>query len=74
MGDVIARIYGLEKGMAGKLLEFQNRTVYDFKFRNRKRGGGTYGSGKVQKGRSISITSKIAQVPVSDVFLGHDTL
>ena len=44
VGDGIARIYGLEKVMAGELLEFEDGTVrYCFKFRIKKRRGCFYG-------------------------------
>lgn len=73
VGDGIARIYGLEKAMAGELLEFQDGTVgIALNLETKNVGAVLMGPGlKVQEGSSVSATGKIAQVPVSDAFLGR---
>jgi F-type H+-transporting ATPase subunit alpha len=73
VGDGIARIYGLEKVMAGELLEFEDGTVgIALNLESKNVGAVLMGEGrKVQEGSSVRATGKIAQVPVGDKFLGR---
>jgi F-type H+-transporting ATPase subunit alpha len=73
VGDGIARIYGLEKVMAGELLEFADGTVgIALNLEAKNVGAVLMGEGlTVQEGTSVSATGKIAQVPVGDKFLGR---
>ncbi len=73
VGDGIARIYGLEKVMAGELLEFADGTVgIALNLEAKNVGAVLMGEGlTVQEGTSVRATGKIAQVPVGDKFLGR---
>ena len=73
VGDGIARIYGLEKVMAGELLEFEDGTVgIALNLESKNVGSVLMGDGlTVQEGTSVRATGKIAQVPVSDDYLGR---
>jgi len=73
VGDGIARIYGLEKVMAGELLEFEDGTVgIALNLETKNVGAVLMGDGlKVQEGSSVRATGKIAQIPVADGFLGR---
>ena len=73
VGDGIARIYGLEKVMAGELLEFEDGTVgIALNLESKNVGSVLMGEGlTVQEGTSVRATGKIAQVPVSDDYLGR---
>lgn len=73
VGDGIARIYGLEKVMAGELLEFEDGTVgIALNLESKNVGAVLMGEGRtVQEGSSVSATGKIAQIPVGDAFLGR---
>ena len=73
VGDGIARIYGLEKAMAGELLEFADGTVgIALNLEAKNVGAVLMGQGlKIQEGSSVKATGKIAQIPVSDNFLGR---
>jgi F-type H+-transporting ATPase subunit alpha len=73
VGDGIARIYGLEKVMAGELLEFQDGTIgIALNLESKNVGAVLMGEGlTVQEGTSVRATGKIAQVPVGDKFLGR---
>jgi len=73
VGDGIARIYGLEKVMAGELLEFEDGTVgIALNLESKNVGAVLMGEGrKIQEGSSLRATGKIAQVPVGDKFLGR---
>nr|AWX53312.1 AtpA [Halochlorococcum sp. NIES-1838] len=73
VGDGIARIYGLEKAMAGELLEFEDGTVgIALNLETKNVGAVLMGEGlTVQEGSSVVSTGKIAQIPVSDKFLGR---
>ena len=73
VGDGIARIYGLEKVMAGELLEFEDGTVgIALNLESKNVGAVLMGEGrKIQEGSSVRATGKIAQVPVGDKFLGR---
>ncbi len=73
VGDGIARIYGLEKVMAGELLEFEDGTVgIALNLESKNVGAVLMGEGlTVQEGSSVRATGKIAQIPVGDKFLGR---
>ena len=73
VGDGIARIYGLEKAMAGELLDFEDGTVgIALNLESKNVGAVLMGEGlTVQEGSSVIATGKIAQIPVSDNCLGR---
>ena len=73
VGDGIARIYGLEKVMAGELLEFEDGTIgIALNLESKNVGAVLMGEGlTVQEGSSVKATGKIAQVPVGEGFLGR---
>lgn len=73
VGDGIARIYGLEKVMAGELLEFADGTIgIALNLESKNVGAVLMGEGlTVQEGTSVRATGKIAQVPVGDGYLGR---
>ena len=73
VGDGIARIYGLEKAMAGELLEFADGTVgIALNLEADNVGAVLMGPGRnIQEGSSVKATGKIAQVPVGEAFLGR---
>ena len=73
VGDGIARIYGLEKVMAGELLEFSDGTIgIALNLESKNVGAVLMGEGlAVQEGSSVRATGKIAQIPVGDAFLGR---
>lgn len=73
VGDGIARIYGLEKVMAGELLEFEDGTIgIALNLESKNVGAVLMGQGlAVQEGSSVRATGKIAQIPVGDKYLGR---
>ncbi len=73
VGDGIARIYGLEKCMAGELLEFEDGTVGIAQNLEQDNVGAVLmGDGlKIQEGSSVTATGKIAQVPVGEALIGR---
>ena len=73
VGDGIARIYGLEKVMAGELLEFEDGTVgIALNLETDNVGAVLMGEGlTLQEGGSVKATGKIAQIPVGEAFLGR---
>jgi len=73
VGDGIARIYGLDKVMAGELLEFEDGTIgIALNLEAKNVGAVLMGEGiTVQEGTSVRATGKIAQVPVGEAFLGR---
>jgi F-type H+-transporting ATPase subunit alpha len=73
VGDGIARIYGLDKVMAGELVEFQDGTVgIALNLEAKNVGAVLMGEGiSVQEGSSVRATGKIAQIPVGDGYLGR---
>lgn len=73
VGDGIARIYGLEKAMAGELLEFSDGTIgIALNLETKNVGAVLMGEGlTVQEGTSVEATGKIAQIPVSEYYLGR---
>jgi len=73
VGDGIARIYGLEKVMAGELVEFEDGTVgIALNLESDNVGAVLMGDGLcIQEGASVKATGKIAQIPVGEAFLGR---
>jgi F-type H+-transporting ATPase subunit alpha len=73
VGDGIARVYGLEKVIAGELLEFEDNTIgIALNLETKNVGVVLIGEGRgVREGSSVNATGKIAQVPVGDAFLGR---
>ncbi len=73
VGDGIARIYGLEKAMAGELLEFEDGTVgIALNLEEDNVGAVLMGDGRqIQEGSPVTATGKIASVPVGDAMLGR---
>ena len=73
VGDGTARVYGLERVMAGELLEFQDGTIgIALNLESDNVGVVLLGEGlAIQEGSSVTATGKIAQVPVGEAFLGR---
>jgi F-type H+-transporting ATPase subunit alpha len=73
VGDGIARVYGLEKVIAGELLKFGKGTVgIALNLESKNVGVVLMGEGRnVCEGDSVRATGEIAQVPVGDAFLGR---
>ena len=73
VGDGIARVYGLEKAMAGELLEFEDGTVgIALNLEEDNVGAVLMGSGReLQEGSSVRSTGKIAQIPVGEALVGR---
>lgn len=73
VGDGIARIYGLEKVMAGELVEFDEGTIgIALNLEADNVGAVLMGDGlSLQEGASVKATGKIAQIPVGEGFLGR---
>ncbi|NRA65765.1 MAG: F0F1 ATP synthase subunit alpha [Pseudobacteriovorax sp.] len=73
VGDGIARIYGLERVMAGELIEFQNGTkgvVLNLEEDNV--GVAVLGSTKdIKEGESVKRTKEINAVPVGETLVGR---
>ncbi|MBD2307215.1 F0F1 ATP synthase subunit alpha [Chroococcidiopsis sp. FACHB-1243] len=73
VGDGIARIYGLDKAMAGELLNFEDGTVgIALNLEEDNVGAVLMGEGRdIQEGSSVTATGKIAQVPVGEATVGR---
>lgn len=73
VGDGIARIYGLEKVMAGELVEFVDGTIgIALNLEEDNVGVVLMGDGHdIQEGSSVTATGKIAQVPVGEAMTGR---
>lgn len=73
VGDGIARIYGLDKVMAGELVTFEDGTIgIALNLESDNVGVVLMGDGlMIQEGSSVRGTGKIAQIPVSDSYLGR---
>ena len=73
VGDGIARIYGLDKVMAGELLDFEDGTVgIALNLESDNVGAVLMGDGlTIQEGSAVRATGKIAQIPVSEDYLGR---
>lgn len=73
VGDGIARVYGLDKAMAGELLEFEDGTVgLALNLEEDNVGAVLMGEGRdLQEGSSVRSTGKVAQIPVGDAVVGR---
>nr|QVX31631.1 ATP synthase CF1 alpha subunit [Goniophlebium amoenum] len=73
VGDGIARIHGLNKVMAGESVESEDGTAgIAPNLESDNVGAVLTGDGlTIQEGSSVRATGKIAQIPVSDSFLGR---
>lgn len=73
VGDGIARIYGLDRAMAGELLEFADGTVgIALNLEEDNVGAVLMGDGRdIQEGSSVTATGRIAQVPVGEAMIGR---
>uniref|UniRef100_A0A2K2AH68 ATP synthase subunit alpha n=1 Tax=Populus trichocarpa TaxID=3694 RepID=A0A2K2AH68_POPTR len=73
VGDGIARIYGLDEVMAGELVEFEEGTIgIALNLESNNVGVVLMGDGlMIQEGSSVKATGKIAQIPVSEAYLGR---
>jgi F-type H+/Na+-transporting ATPase subunit alpha len=73
VGDGIARIYGLEKVMAGELLEFDDGTIgIALNLESKNVGAVLMGDGlSIKEGSKVRATGKVAQIPVGDGYLGR---
>jgi F-type H+-transporting ATPase subunit alpha len=73
VGDGIARIYGLEKCMAGELVEFEDGSIgIALNLEEDNVGAVLMSDGRsIQEGSSVTATGKIAQVPVGDHMIGR---
>jgi len=73
VGDGTARVYGLEKAMAGELLEFEDGTVgIALNLEEDNVGSVLMGNGRgIQEGSSVKATGRIAQIPVGDALIGR---
>jgi F-type H+/Na+-transporting ATPase subunit alpha len=73
VGDGIARIYGLEKAMAGELLEFPGE-IYGMVLNLEEDNVGSVIFGEdwhIKEGDVVKRTGRIAEVPVGDALLGR---
>src|SRR5438477_6621454 len=73
VGDGIARVYGLEKAMAGELLQFPNDVVgMVLNLEQDQVGVVLLGDDKaIKEGDTVKRTTKIAQVPVGEAMIGR---
>nr|YP_009424026.1 ATP synthase CF1 subunit alpha [Schizaea elegans]APT65981.1 ATP synthase CF1 subunit alpha [Schizaea elegans] len=73
VGDGIARIYGLNEVMAGELVESEDGTAgIASNLESDNAGAVLMGDGlTIQEGSFVKATGKIAQIPVSESFLGR---
>ncbi len=73
VGNGIARIYGLEKAMAGELLEFEDGSIgIALNLEEDNVGAVLMSDGRdIQEGSSVTATGKIAQVPVGEAMIGR---
>lgn len=73
VGDGIARVYGLEKVMAGELVEFPNN-IYGMALNLEEDNVGCaiFGEDKyIKEGDTVKRTGRIVEVPVGDALLGR---
>ncbi|MBP1718812.1 MAG: synthase subcomplex alpha subunit, partial [Deltaproteobacteria bacterium] len=73
VGDGIARVYGLEKAMAGELLEFPHG-VYGMVLNLEQDNVGSVLFGEdtlIKEGDTVKRTNRIAQVPVGEELVGR---
>ena len=73
VGDGIAHIYGLEKAMAGELLDFGN-DVYGLVLNLEQESVGAVllgGDTEIKEGDTVKRTGRIMQVPVGEAMIGR---
>jgi F-type H+-transporting ATPase subunit alpha len=73
VGDGIARIYGLEKAMAGELLEFPGNIFgMVLNLEEDNVGAALFGSDRaIKEGDTVRRTGRIVEVPVGDAMMGR---
>ena len=73
IGDGIARVYGLDKTMAGELLKFADGTFgIALNLESRNIGVVLMSKGiNIREGSIVQATGRIAQIPVGSAFLGR---
>mgnify|MGYP001121680936 CR=1 FL=1 len=73
VGDVIARIHGLDKAMAGELLEFPGNTMgMVLNLDEDNVGAALLGDSEhIKEGDTVKRTERIVQVPVGDALIGR---
>ncbi|KAK8916130.1 hypothetical protein KSP39_PZI022204 [Platanthera zijinensis] len=73
VGDGIVRIHGLDEVMAGELIEFEEGTIgIALNLESNNVGVVLMGDGlMIKEGSSVKATGRIAQIPVSEAFLGR---
>nr|YP_009237977.1 CF1 alpha subunit of ATP synthase [Pseudomuriella schumacherensis]AMO01403.1 CF1 alpha subunit of ATP synthase [Pseudomuriella schumacherensis] len=73
VGDGIARIYGLDRAMAGELLEFEDGTLgIALNLEANNVGAVLLGNGlKITEGSRVRCTGKIAEIPVGENYCGR---
>jgi len=73
VGDGIARVYGLEKAMAGELLQFPNDIIgMVLNLEQDQVGAVLLGEDRgIKEGDTVKRTSRIAQVPVGEAMVGR---
>jgi F-type H+/Na+-transporting ATPase subunit alpha len=73
VGDGIARVYGLDKAMAGELLEFEDGSVgIAFNLEEDNVGVVLMSNGRtITEGSTVTATGKIAQIPVGPNMVGR---
>ena len=73
VGDGIAHIYGLDKAMAGELLDFGN-DVYGLVLNLEQESVGAVllgGDTEIKEGDTVKRTGRIMQVPVGEAMIGR---
>ncbi len=73
VGDGIARVYGLDKAMAGELLQFEDGSVgIAFNLEADNVGVVLMSNGRsISEGSTVTATGRIAQIPVGDAMIGR---
>jgi F-type H+/Na+-transporting ATPase subunit alpha len=73
VGDGIARAYGLDKCMAGELLQFEDGSIgIAFNLEEDNVGCVLMSDGRsISEGSTVTATGKIAQIPVGDAMVGR---
>ncbi len=73
VGDGVARVYGLDKAMAGELIEFPNQiTGMVLNLEADSVGVVIFGNDRdIREGDTVKRTKKIVQVPVGEALLGR---
>src|SRR4051794_1236337 len=73
VGDGVAKVYGLEKAMAGELVDFGGDvTGMVLNLEEESVGVAILGDdSKIKEGSSVKRTNKIVQVPVGEALLGR---